>query len=382
MQKIPFVQRIKRPDGRVALYFRKGGHRRPLTGLDGTDELRAEVDAILAQISQVERAKTPRAGTVAGMLKEYTRSADFVSLARSVQKEYQRLANEVEADAGDVLLRDVTGPWIKELRDVWALRGHRAANTRLQVLKNALMPAIEDERIKLDPFSRIKKVKPPHDRGEAHPVWEDAEVEAAIALAIERKRPGLARAIALGRWGGFRRGTICSIPLNARSTGRDEHGERGPRLYWITEKRKVLCDKREDPRLSALMAKTPNKALTIAYNADGHAWKPRQLNQALDRLMATLAKAGRARAATAEDGEVYCPLTIHGLRHSRGVELALAGASDGEIMSQLEHATDRAAKIYRRQADRRTMADAAQDRIDTRIVKLKRPGAPYQRTRR
>jgi hypothetical protein len=36
----------------------------------------------------------------------------------------------------------------------------------------------------------------------------------------------------------------------------------------------------------------------------------------------------------------------------------MAGASDAQIMLQLEHATDRAAKIYRRQADRRKMADA------------------------
>lgn len=42
----------------------------------------------------------------------------------------------------------------------------------------------------------------------------------------------------------------------------------------------------------------------------------------------------------------------------------MAGGSDAEIMSQLEHATDRAAKIYRRQADRRRMADGAQDRVD------------------
>ncbi len=48
----------------------------------------------------------------------------------------------------------------------------------------------------------------------------------------------------------------------------------------------------------------------------------------------------------------------------------MAGASDAQIMSQLEHATDRAAKIYRRQADRRKMADAGQDKIDN-VVKLK-----------
>jgi hypothetical protein len=46
------------------------------------------------------------------------------------------------------------------------------------------------------------------------------------------------------------------------------------------------------------------------------------------------------------------------------VELAMAGASDCEIMSQLEHATESAAKIYRHQANRRKIADAAQDKID------------------
>ena len=39
-------------------------------------------------------------------------------------------------------------------------------------------------------------------------------------------------------------------------------------------------------------------------------------------------------------------------------------------MAQLEHATGRAAKIYRRQAERRQLADAGQDHIDN-VVKLK-----------
>jgi len=50
------------------------------------------------------------------------------------------------------------------------------------------------------------------------------------------------------------------------------------------------------------------------------------------------------------------------------VELAEAGASDAEIMSQLEHATDRAARIYRRQAERKRLADSGQDRIDSVIA--------------
>ncbi len=132
----------------------------------------------------------------------------------------------------------------------------------------------------------------------------------------------------------------------------------------------MLCDKREDARLTALMARTASEALTIAYNADGQPWKERALNHAIDRHMAVLAKAGKVRAATAPDGTVYCPLTIHGLRHARGTELAEAGASDAEIMSQLEHTSDRQAKEYRRQANRRTMADAGQDRVDN-VVKIR-----------
>lgn len=98
----------------------------------------------------------------------------------------------------------------------------------------------------------------------------------------------------------------------------------------------------------------------MSATAVGAAWKPRQLNQAIDRLIEKLAETNRVRPN----------LTIHGLRHARGVELALAGASDAEIMSQLEHATDRAAKIYRRQAERRKLADAAQTKID-KVVRLR-----------
>ncbi len=226
------------------------------------------------------------------------------------------------------------------------------------MLKNAFRASIEDGQIEVDPFLRVKKLARPHESGEVHPTWDDAEVEAFIDLAMKRKMPGLARAVALGRWGGFRRGTICSLPLHARRGGHDGD-EPQRRLYWITEKRKVLCDKREDPRLTALLDRTPNATLTIAYNQRGERWKERQLNQAVDRLVAKLAESQLVRPN----------LTVHGLRHSRGIELAYAGASDAEIMAQLEHATDRAAKIYRRQAERSRLADSAQSRIDT-VVQL------------
>ncbi len=45
-------------------------------------------------------------------------------------------------------------------------------------------------------------------------------------------------------------------------------------------------------------------------------------------------------------------LDVYGLRHAHGLELAYAGASQFEIMAQLEHTTAYTARIYIRQASR------------------------------
>lgn len=76
------------------------------------------------------------------------------------------------------------------------------------------------------------------------------------------------RALGLARWGGFYRGTICSIPLNARTWGYDAAQHRHRRLSWITGKRRVARDKPEDGRLTQLFDRTPNRATTIAYTRE------------------------------------------------------------------------------------------------------------------
>jgi hypothetical protein len=353
---IPFVQRVKSKSG-TKLYFRRGPFRQALVSPDNSQALRDEVAGILAELSRVDRAQTPIAGTIGGVLKTYNQSSDFLGLARSTQTSYQRLIDEMLEDIGSVHLADVDMSLINRLKDVWSKRGHRVANISLQVLKNALLPAIIDQRIKADPFSHVKRARRPHDAPEPNIAWTNAEVEAFIALAMERRMPGLARAVGLGRWGGFRRGTICRLPLHIRVMDHDSYGRPQRRLKWLTEKRRVLCDKPEDPRLTALLDATPNQALTIAYNRYGDRYQERALNQAVTRIVLKLAKQGLARSE----------LTIHGLRHARGVELALAGASDSEIMSQLEQTSTRSAEIYRRQANRRTLADSGQTKIEEAI---------------
>ncbi|WP_331086176.1 hypothetical protein [Phenylobacterium sp.] len=54
---------------------------------------------------------------------------------------------------------------------------------------------------------------------------------------------------------------------------------------------------------------------------------------------------------------------LHGLRHTRGVELALAGCSDAEGAAMMGHRSPSSFVQYRRQADRIRLSDAAAARV-------------------
>lgn len=375
-----FVKAVKGRRGETFLYWSRPNH--PRIRLQSPDRswplLWEAFGHFIASERAPSRAPTPR--SLLHYIAEYEASADFQNLTPRVQRNYGRWLREFRADLGELDVADLTPYFLTKMRDAWNLRGYEAANTALKVLKPILTRAriagAMADADESDPLSLVAKVDRPHGMGEAHPIWTEDELSAALAWCLEagadglQRAPGLGRALALARYAGFRRQSVCSVPRSARRMVPDEDGVPRRRLVWLTEKRKVLADKPEDPRLTEVLKVTPDKALTIAYNADGQPWKERQLNQAVTRLMDRLARAGLVRSFEDEAGAVRCPLTIHGLRHARGVELADAGASDAEIMAQIDHATTRAAAIYRRQAERRKLANAGQEKIDN-VVSLK-----------
>lgn len=377
VQRPRFVKPAKGRNGETYLYFRREGF--PAVRLhspDGSWDLVWEAFARFIETEMAGKA-APSDQSFLTYIKDYENSAEFGRLTPKVQTKYRAWLKAFRADLGELHAGDIDATFIIRLRDTWAKRGYEAANTGLKVLKPIIDRARIAGAITDDPMSLVAKVQRPHAMGEAHPAWNDAEVEAALEWCMaagdsgRMRAPGLARAIALGRYGGFRRQSICSIPRSARQMVPGSDGMLGRRLIWITEKRKVLADKPEDPRLTDVLRRTPDLALKIAYNADGNPWKERQLNQAITRLMVRLAKQGRARSITLDDGSTGTPLDIHGLRHARGVELAESGCTEAEIMAQIDHATTRAAAIYRRQAERRKFADAAQHKLDN-VVTLRR----------
>ena len=310
--------------------------------------------------------------TIGWALTAYLRSADFKTRAESTQKEYRRVAVHLTTEIGKVGFAAVDRTWLRARRDEWAEAGHRAATIRLQVLKNALEPAMSDGLLPEALFSQLQRVNAPHGRPEQNVAWTDAEVETVIQYCLgtsehcwpefSRTPIGLARAIGLARYAGLRRQDICNITDDARYVVTLRGGRAQHRLRYTSAKGELKADLREDPRLTKLLDDDTYGDVcgTIAFNTRWEPWKPRQLNQALDRVVALLAL---------EYDLIRPGLTLHGLRHARGVELAHAGASDAEIMAALAHADEQSARVYRRQAQRSAMGDHAQRLIDQKRLR-------------
>lgn len=356
-----YVNRVVRPSGEVQLYLRKKGLPAVrLTHAEGSAALKAEVEGLVRALSSPK----PLAGTMKAALREYELGPDFRPLRDSTKYEYRLILKEFGQDLGELPLTIMTPAYAKALRDAWAARGHRAANIRLQVLKNVLNGPIIARTI-ADPFGRISQVRRPASAPEPHPIWPGPVFETVMAELIRTRRFGLARAVAIARYVGARREDLTKIPRAARAGGR---------FAFLSGKRRVPVNLREDPELTRWLAQTPETQplsdwqatrtaakrrtlttpITLVYNRQGQPYSADGLAQELAKVVGELHKAGRIDHARYD---------VHGLRHTRGVELALAGATDAEGAAQLGQVSPASFAQYRRQADRIRMADNASDKL-------------------
>lgn len=355
-----YVKRYPDRLGQIRLYFRKAGHprngealRSPWPGEEAGSALQAEVAAILG----VQAARS-RPSTLAGATRSYELSADFTVLAQGTKYLYRLALKEFDADLGALPIAAFTPALLLSLRDEWASKGHRAANVRLQVLKNVLTPQLIATGA-ADPFSRIKQVRRPREKAEAHPIWPEWVVTTVIEEAIALRKFGLARGVALGRYAGARRGDIVRMAQATRNAGR---------IAWLSGKRKVTVNMPEDPLLAEWLSATPEAQprskwqahvqrksgvvpmppKTIVFNVRNRAYTEDGLGQELAKLVGALHLAGKI------DSDRY---DLHGLRHTFGVEAALAGCTDAQGGALMGHTSHSSFATYRRQASRLTMSD-------------------------
>jgi integrase len=357
-----YVKRYRDAHGVERLYFRKVGHPRngealisPWPVQPEGSELEAEVQDILGP-----EGRKAKPSNLAGATRTYELGADFTVLSASTKYIYRLLLKDFDATLGDLPVAAFTPAFILSLRDAWAARGHRAANLRLQVLKNVLNPQLIAQDLP-DPFSRIKQVRRPRDRTEPHPVWSEAVVRIVIEEAIEAKKYGLARAVAVGRYVGARRGDIVRLKHSARSNGR---------VVFLSGKRRIQVDMPEDPILTEWLTITPASQppskwqshverktkvtrmppTTLVFNISNLPYSEDGLGQELAKLIVKLHDEGRI------DSDAY---DLHGLRHTFGVEAALAGCTDAQGAALMGHGSPNSFATYRRQASRLRMSDDA-----------------------
>lgn len=361
-----YVNPVRRPDGAIQLYLRKKG----LPSVRLPDDL-AEAE-LEAHVAQLVRDLSPDEAIVVGTLADATRHyelnvADFQGLADSTKYEYRLILKEFDQDLGKLAVSTFTPAFVDRLKGSWAKRGHRAANVRLQVLKNVLKPQLVSGALGQDPFPLVGQVRRPRDAREPHLLWSETVFDTIMTVSLAQKRYGLVRACALGRFVGARRGDLVIISRAARHDGR---------FQYLAGKRRVPVDIEEDPELTRWLALTPDSppdeprrgrkvkagalptlVTTLVYNLAGRPYTEDGLGQALAALVVELFEGGRL------DSDAY---DLHGLRHTRGVELALAGCSDAEGAAQMGHSSPHSFAQYRRQADRIRLSNAASARLRAR----------------
>lgn len=358
-----YVNRIQRPDGTIQLYLRKKGL--PAVRLpDGLSD-----EALVRHVAQLLEDLEPNGpiakGTMAAAIRAYElENPDFRGLAESTKYEYRLMLKEFEDDLGTLAVSAFTPAFVDRLKASWAKRGHRAANLRLQVLRNVLKPVLVAGRLKQDPFPLVGQVRRPRELKEPHLIWSEHVFRTVVEAALEARKFGLARAVIIGRYVGARRGDLVAIPRSARQDGR---------FQYMSGKRRVRVDVVEDPALARWLSRTPDTppdearqgrkvkageppiaTTTLVYNVAGRPYSEDGLALELRKLVASLHRAGDL------DSDRY---DLHGLRHTRGVELALAGCSDAEGAAMMGHGSASSFVQYRRQADRIRLSDAAAARV-------------------
>src|SRR5262245_28629941 len=198
--------------------------------------------------------------------------------------------------------------------------------------------AIEEGLIDVNPAARLKR----RDKAEAYKAWTDEE-----CAAFEASNPprALLTAYMLGRYTGQRGGDILkwtrSVYNGREFRFRQSKTERLDRPEMVIP---VL------PSLKAYLETLPhtNSVMLVAM-PDGAAYKEshfrHQFREALD-------------ACGLEH------LSFHGLRHSAGVALAEAGASEKEIMAWLGHSTPAMAAHYCKMAEQKRLTKSAGSKLE------------------
>jgi len=320
------VHRITR-GGRVYRYHRKTRAKLP-------DLPENHPDFIAAWLSEEQKGGArPRArtGTIDAACEAFLRSDAFLSLSQGYRQMIRMHLDDARDKYGTGMLAHLKPDYIR--LDISKLPPHKA-NKRLKAWRKLCGWAVEAGLIHVDPSDGVKRKRPPKTDGFLP--WSRDHIEAF------RERwaigTGQRAAMELLFWTGAR--TNDAVTLNRGMVGRDglmafKQSKTGGIAYVPWEVLPAFAaDMKPDQDIAKGAVGSSFLFLETSYG------KPRTIKGLGNLISDAARKAGIERSA-------------HGLRKSRLIELAEAGATAHQIQSWGGHVTLDEVEHYTRAADRR-----------------------------
>lgn len=209
-------------DGTMRVYHYHRATGSPLNGKPGSPEFISDYGA-------AERIMRDRhAGTMIGLIRDYTLSPEFSKLADSTQREYRRMLTKAEAKFGTMPLAVLEDPRVKQDFMSWRAAvakasGEREADHRLSVVSSMLTWAKENGRVFSNHVAGFRRLYR-SDRSEM--IWLPEHIAAFMAAAPVEMQRALILALHTGQrqgdllrltWGNY---DGSMISLRQGKTGR------------------------------------------------------------------------------------------------------------------------------------------------------------------
>jgi integrase len=299
-------------DGRAVTYYYawKGGP--PLRGKPGSPEFHASYNEAVA------RRTAPPQGVLMAVLRPFQQSPEFLGLAPRTRADYIGKIKLIEKQFGDFPLSALTDRRSRGVfmgwRDKLATGSRKQADYAFLVLARILSWGLDRGLVDANPCEKAGRL---YRGSRADSVWTPANEAAFRAVAP----PHMHLAIDMALWTGQRQGDLLKLPWSAYDGAyiRLRQAKTGARVMIPV-----------GAPLKAALDATPRRSTLILTNTKGIPW--------------TLSGFGQAwRKACADAGIVE--LTFHDLRGTAVTRLALAGATEAEIVTITGHSMKGAGAI-------------------------------------
>lgn len=316
-------------------------HRKTMTRLPGEPYSAEFVAKLYALDQKVAKAAAPL-DTLALLIVEYKRSAEFTTLEPSTRAQYQRIFDYLKPIAGDLPVSRIDIKFLYNLRDRALEKKKRAfTNMTISVLRLLFNWGVKRHNLTANPAEKVDKIGKPKNAKVYNRPWQQDELDLVLAEAPEALRV----VVAIGAFVGLRESDAVRVTWAAYD---------GRTVQMRTKKTGSSISVPAHRRLREILDAAPRLADTIVVGRRG---RTLSLPGMRDLFYRTIRK-------LIADGKIQPGLSLHGLRHTLGTRLAEAGCDPGTIAAVLGHADIRSSEHYSRTANRARLAQDAIERME------------------